>query len=214
MHAPPQPDPSPTTGASQAPSARMAPRSARAALRQRQRRLIDQYRDDPASAAVTDRARTRAVNQLEDGPLDPLHSWVAIGHDHAVTVPIALHEALGGLGDLPVPGDLLCAALAACTDSTLRVLANAMGVKLQTLEVDVDGHADVRGALCVSPTVPVGFGRLDLRVRLQAAPGTDPGSIDRLLAAAEHCCVVLRTLREGVPVEVQIDQLSQEGEPQ
>jgi uncharacterized OsmC-like protein len=28
---------------------------------------------------------------------------------------------------------------------------------------------------------------------------------DKLLAAAEHCCVVLRTLREGVPVTIELD---------
>ena len=45
----------------------------------------------------------------------------------------------GGLGDLPVPGDILCAALASCTDSTIRVVANMFGIEL--LELAVDVHA-------------------------------------------------------------------------
>jgi hypothetical protein len=28
---------------------------------------------------------------------------------------------------------------------------------------------------------------------------------DKLLAASEHCCVVLRTLRQGVPVTIELD---------
>jgi uncharacterized OsmC-like protein len=47
----------------------------------------------------------------------------------------------------------------------------------------------------------VGFQRMRCRVDMQAAPGTDPKTMEKLRAAAEHSCVVLQTLRSGVTVE-------------
>jgi uncharacterized OsmC-like protein len=174
-------------------------------LRRRQRDLGDQYRAEPEVASITDRAQTRAKNDASEGALDPLHTWLDVGEGHQMTLPVGLHRAVGGLGDLPVPGDILCAALAACTDSTIRVVANALGVGLLELAVDVEAHVDVRGTLCVSKDVPVAFQGMKVRVRLRATPGTDAGRLARLVQTAEHCCVVLRTLREGVPVQVECD---------
>jgi hypothetical protein len=34
------------------------------------------------------------------------------------------HTAVGGESDYPVPGELLCAAVASCLDSTIRTIAN------------------------------------------------------------------------------------------
>jgi hypothetical protein len=39
------------------------------------------------------------------------------------------------------------------------------------------------------------------QVNLQTAEGTDPKLVKKLVKGAEHCCVVLQTLRSGVPVE-------------
>lgn len=176
-----------------------------ARLRKRQRSLMDQYRHEPAAAQVRDRAQTRAANARDDGPLDPLHTWVEVGAGHSVSLPVAVHRAVGGLSDLPVPGDILCAALASCADSSLRVVANALEVELQSLSVEVVGEVDVRGALYVSPEVPVGFQRFRVKVFLRAVPGTDPGRLERVIASAEHSCVVIQTLRSGVPVSVEYD---------
>jgi hypothetical protein len=49
--------------------------------------------------------------------------------------------------------------------------------------------------------VPVGFQKMRCNVWLEAAEGTDPRILDRLLAASEHSCVNLQTLRSGVPIE-------------
>lgn len=174
-------------------------------MRRRQEDLGDQYRADPNAASITDHARTQSENRADEGALDPLHTWLEVGEGHDISLPVGVHRAVGGLGDLPVPGDILCAALAACTDSTIRVVANALGVSLLELAVDVEAHVDVRGTLCVKKDVPVAFHGMDVRVRLRAAPGTDTGRLERLVQTAEHCCVVLRTLREGVPVRVECD---------
>jgi uncharacterized OsmC-like protein len=103
------------------------------------------------------------------------------------------------------PGELLCAALAACADISVRMVADLLRVQLDELEVDVSGELDVRGTLDVDRSVPVGFQRLAMAVRVQAAPETPPARIDHLAAAAERACVVLDTLRRGVPVDVTFD---------
>jgi organic hydroperoxide reductase OsmC/OhrA len=49
--------------------------------------------------------------------------------------------AVGGFtgdGDVPCPGDLLLAALAACQETTLRMVAATMGIDLEELEVPVE----------------------------------------------------------------------------
>ena len=177
-------------------------------LRRRQRSLTDQYKHEPEAAWVLDHASTSAEQSLDDGPLDAAHTWVKVGHTHPVTMPVAVHTAVGGQSDYPVPGDVLCAALASCTDSTIRVVANAVRVELQTLRVEVAGEVDVRGCLFVSPDVPARFQHFKVKVFVRAAPGTNAGRLERLLATAERSCVVMQTIRAGVPVSVEYDAAS------
>jgi uncharacterized OsmC-like protein len=112
-----------------------------------------------------------------------------------------MDERVGGLHDAPNPGELLCGALAACADGTVRMIANRLGIELERLEVAVNGELDVRGALAVNPNVRVGFDRLRLDVRLRAAPSTPGARLRQLANAADRLCVVLDTLRAGVAVE-------------
>jgi uncharacterized OsmC-like protein len=115
---------------------------------------------------------------------------------------VGIHRAVGGFHDLPNPGDLLCAALAACFDTTLRMLAARFRVPIERLSVQVTGNVDVRGTLAVDRGVQVGFQSLDCRVDLETADGATPEAVERLLAGAERACVVLQTLRHGVPVNL------------
>jgi uncharacterized OsmC-like protein len=99
---------------------------------------------------------------------------------------------------------MLCAALAACLDSSLRMLAEHLGIALEFLAVQVDAEVDVRGCLLVARSVPVGFQRMRCGVQLRPAGEVDDDKLQMLLAAAEASCVVLQTLRNGVSVETQI----------
>jgi uncharacterized OsmC-like protein len=45
---------------------------------------------------------------------------------------------VGGDGDVPCSGDLLLAALAACQETTLRMVAANMGIDLEELAVAVE----------------------------------------------------------------------------
>jgi uncharacterized OsmC-like protein len=167
-------------------------KSATDLVKQRQEPLRQRYRAEPGEAQITDRARAGNVGA------DPFHGVVMAG-DGAAPLDFGIHRAVGGDHDLPNPGDLLCAALAACLDSTLRMIAARIGVELEALEVEVRAVADVRGCLMVDRDVPAGFQRIDVDV-LIGADGADPARIRTLTSAAERCCVVLQTLRGAVPV--------------
>lgn len=95
-------------------------------------------------------------------------------------------------------------ALAACFDSTLRMIADRLGIRLRSLDVTVDAECDVRGCLLVDRSVPVGFQNMRCSVRLQPEGPVEAENLKMLVAVAEKSCVVLQTLRHGVPVQAQV----------
>lgn len=155
-----------------------------------------QYREAPEAAMVVDHARTSGKVAT-----DPFHSQVEPMDGCGVTVPVGVHAAVGGLHDAPTPGDLLCAALAACQDSAVRMVANLLGIELLELEVRVTASADVRGTMAMDASVPVGFQSMTCDVRMTVKDGTPPALLQRLQVAAEKCCVVQQTLKFPPPVK-------------
>lgn len=174
-------------------------RTSASTVKQRQDPLRARYRSMAADARITDCART-----VPDGGADPFHGVVVPGKGQGAQWRFGIHRAVGGYHDLPNPGDLLCAALASCLDATLRMVADRLEIRIQSVQVAVDAELDVRGTLLVDRSVPVGFQRMRCCVHLQPSDDADPAKVQMLLAAAEHSCVVLQTLRHGVPVEASV----------
>jgi uncharacterized OsmC-like protein len=158
--------------------------------------LRAQYKTSPETARVIDCVLTKGADAS-----DPFHSAVEPMPGSGATLPVGVHRALGGMHDAPTPGDILCAALAACLDSAVRMVANFLGVELEFLEVKVTADVDVRGAMAVDQKVPVGFQSMRCNVSLRAKDGTKPEHLETLRMGAEHCCIVLQTLRSPPPVE-------------
>jgi uncharacterized OsmC-like protein len=154
----------------------------------------------PEDARIRDGAHT-----LSACSGDPFHGAVVPDHGSGEPLPFGIHRAVGGDHDRPNPGDLLSAALAACLDSTLRMMAEHLGIQLESLEVNVGAECDVRGCLLVERGVPVGFQRMHCGVRLRACGDVDEEKLQMLVAAAEGSCVVLQTLRHGVAVQTESD---------
>ena len=123
-----------------------------------------------------------------------------------VVLPVGVHGAIGGMHDAPMPGDILCAALAACQDSAVRMVANLLDIDLEFISVEVTGGGvDVRGTMAIDKQVPVGFQSRRCVARLRAKEGTKPERLEKLRLAAEHCCVVQQTLRNPSRVETTFD---------
>jgi uncharacterized OsmC-like protein len=167
---------------------------------QRQRPLRSAYRLHPEQAIIHKRATT-----ISTPDCDALHGVVIPGEGYGVTWRFGVDRAVGGLHDAPNPGEMLCAALAACEDATIRMVADALGVTLERLEVEVNAKVDARGSMAIEASAPVGFGAMQCKVRLGVAAGTHPESVERLLRQAERSCINLATLRQGVAVTILVE---------
>lgn len=162
--------------------------------------LRQRYNAEPEAALVIDRAHA-----LGSDPGDPFHSIVMPMPQCGIAVPVGVHRAIGGLHDAPTPGDILCAALVACQDSSVRMVANILGITLESLEVEVTGDVDVRGTLAMNAQVPVGFQAIRCAVRLKAREGTNARLLEKLRIAAHRSCVVLQTLLHPPRIDTTFD---------
>ena len=159
-------------------------------VKRRQAPLRKKFLADSGAAMVTDKAITASIDHR-----DPFHASVSPMPASGISLAVGVHGLLGGLHDAPTPGDILCASLASCLDSSLRMVANVMSIPLRRLHVEVTGEVDVRGTLMISSKVPVGFQNLTCRVVLETDENIEQSAIDRLCKIAEHCCVVMQTLQ-------------------
>lgn len=155
-----------------------------------------EYNSSPEAAWVTDHATTTSTDHA-----DPFHAIVEPMPGCGIKVPVGVHRAVGGIHDAPTPGDILCAALAACQDSSIRMVANLLGIKIEFLEVKVEAEVDVRGTLMVDRDVPVGFQSMSCNVELRTKEGTDPKLLNQLGVISKQCCVVQQTLKSPPPVK-------------
>lgn len=162
----------------------------------RQAPLRRGYLEDAESALSTKWAATKASSGT-----DIFHSEVEIGKGFGVSQRLGIDRMVGGDHDLPNPADLLCAALAACEDSAVRMIADLLGVRILDLRVEVTGDVNVRGALAIDRSVKVGFRSMECRVHL-TVQDAEPPRLAALRKQAEASCVNLDTLRTGVPVSV------------
>src|SRR5207302_3928947 len=112
----------------------------------------ERYNRDPRTAQIR-----LSVRSGQSDLSDPLHCAVVPESVPEVSWRSGAHPAVGGAGDVPCSGDLLLAALAACQETTLRMVAANMGVELESLEVTVEGDWDPRGTLAMGREFPVGL---------------------------------------------------------
>jgi uncharacterized OsmC-like protein len=152
-------------------------------LRSLQKPLKEQYRNDPKGSRITLRAKG---GQAEVPVACSVDIGRAIYHAEA-------HKGVGGGGTGACSGDLLLGALAACAQITCQMVAAAMGVPTERIEVTAEGDLDLRGTLGVAKDVPVGFESIRLHFDI-AAPAATPEQLRGLREKTEQYCVVMQTL--------------------
>jgi len=160
----------------------------------RQIALNRKYSRDPEVARIRDLAVVHGKNLA-----DPFRTEVVLNPELEVPLKVGVHRAVGGDHDHPNPGDILCAALASCYESTLRLIANRLGIGLNKTRVSVTAEVDVRGTLGADRRVPVGFQsmHMDIEVEVQDSPEK---MAKTLLQATKHSCVVYQTLKNALPI--------------
>jgi uncharacterized OsmC-like protein len=161
-------------------------------IRSLQKPLKEQYRSDPNASKITIRAK--------GGQSDaPIACSVDIGR---AIYQAEAHKGVGGAGSGACSGDLLLGALAACAQITCQMVAAAMGIHTERIEVTVEGDLDLRGTLGISKDAPVGFETIHLRFDI-AAPEATPEQLRSLREKTEQYCVVMQTLAH--PPKLQSD---------
>lgn len=166
-------------------------------IKERQQPLMANYLENPKAAWITDMAIIEGKN-LDD----PLHTSVTINEELKVDFPIGVHRAVGGNHDFPNSGDVLCAALASCFDTALRMIANRLQITLIKTKIIATANVDVRGTLMVDKEVPVGFQSMGLEVEITVSNSVPTELANMLIKATERGCIVLQTLIRGTPVNV------------
>ena len=166
-------------------------------VRERQQPLMDSYIADPRKAWVTD----EAVIHGKDFN-DPFHTEVLINDELKIPFKIGVHRAVGGYHDYPNPGDMLCASLAACFDSALRMITNRMKINIRKATVKATANADVRGTLMVDRNVPVGFQSMGLDLQIEVESSVKKQALEKLVGATEMCCIIYQTLKPGIPIHI------------
>ena len=150
-------------------------------LRSLQAPLKERYRETPAAALVTLRARGRTG----EGISCKIETGKAL-------VVAGLHPATGGNGQAVCSGDMLLEALVACAGVTLNAVATALGIELRDATLQAEGDLDFRGTLGVSKEVPVGFHNIRLEFTLDTDASEE--QLATLLRLTERYCVVYQTL--------------------
>jgi uncharacterized OsmC-like protein len=152
-------------------------------LRSLQKPLKEQYRSDPNASRITIRAKGAQTDV-------PVACSVDIGR---AIYQAEAHQGVGGNGSGACSGDLLLGALAACAQITCQMVAAAMGIPTESIQVTVDGDLDLRGTLGISKDVPVGFESIRMNFDV-IAPSATPEQLLALREKTEQYCVVMQTL--------------------
>jgi uncharacterized OsmC-like protein len=155
-------------------------------LRSVQKPLKEQYRKDPSASRITLKAKG---GQTET----PIACSVAIGR---AIYNAEAHTGVGGAGTAACSGDMLLGALSACAQITCQMVAEAMGIPTEGIEVTVEGDLDLRGTLGISKDVPVGFESIRVQFAVKAPKATEE-QLRALREKTEQYCVVLQTLMKS-----------------
>jgi uncharacterized OsmC-like protein len=159
-------------------------------LKSVQNPLKEQYRNDPSASRITLKARG---GQTET----PIACSVAIGR---AIYDAQAHAGVGGAGTAACSGDMLLGALSACAQITCQMVAAAMGIQTQRIEVTVEGDLDLRGTLGIAKDIAVGFQQIRLRFEIQA-PEATAEQLRALREKTEQYCVVMQTLLQPPNVQ-------------
>src|SRR5688572_3403743 len=132
-------------------------------LRAIQRPFKEKYRSDANAARITLEAR---------GSQTPTPMACSVDIGRAIYQAEA-HTGVGGAGTAACSGDLLLGALAACAQITCQMVATAMGIPTERIEVHVEGDLDLRGTLGINKSIPAGFKQIRLSFDVEAPDATE-----------------------------------------
>src|SRR5215218_94938 len=161
-------------------------------LRSVQKPLKEKYRSELGSSRITLEAKASQQDT-------PISCSVDVGR---AIYEAGAHAGVGGTGTAACSGDLLLGALAACAQVTCQMVAEAMGIETERIEVTVEGELDLAGTLGISKDAPVGFERIRTTFDIVATDASEE-QLENLRRKTERYCVVFQTLTRPPELETE-----------
>jgi len=152
--------------------------------------LKQRYRETPEAAVITLKARGELGSESLTCKVETGRALVEAG----------LHPATGGDGIAACSGDMLLEALVACAGVTLKAVATALEIPIESGTVSAEGDLDFRGTLGVAKDAPVGF--RSIRLRFDLKTGASDDQLATLLKLTERYCVVFQSLNHRPELSV------------
>ncbi len=159
-------------------------------IRSLQRPLKEQYRQNPSSSRIT----LKAHSSQSDAPVT---CSVDLGRE---IYQAQAHQGVGGEGTGACSGDLLLGAIAACAQITCQMVAAAMGIPTEGIDVTVEGDLDLQGTLGISKEAAVGFENIRVTFDVRA-PRATREQLRALQDKTEQYCVVMQTLEHPPKID-------------
>jgi uncharacterized OsmC-like protein len=159
-------------------------------IRTLQRPLKEQYRQNPSTSRITLKARGSQTDA-------PITCSVDLGRE---IYKAQAHQGVGGEGTGACSGDLLLGAIAACAQITCQMVAAAMGIPTEGIDVTVEGDLDLQGTLGISKEAAVGFESIRVIFDVRAPQATKE-QLSALQEKTEQYCVVMQTLEHPPKID-------------
>eukprot|EP00750_Incisomonas_marina_P015449 INCI18288.1.p1 GENE.INCI18288.1~~INCI18288.1.p1 ORF type:complete len:210 (+),score=42.73 INCI18288.1:96-725(+) len=120
------------------------------------------------------------------------------------TIDVDEPKGLGGTDTAPNPVEILLGSLGSCQEITYKAYAQALGLNVSKVSVDLDGEIDLRGFLGVDPNVRPGFHTIRGTVNIQST-ATDE-ELQNLKSIVDAHCPVLDMLK-AVPTTLELQRI-------
>ena len=151
------------------------------------------------AALSADPAQGQALFQAQSRLGDGLNSAVAI---RQFSVGVDEPPGLGGQDSAPNPVEYILAALGSCQEITYRLYADALGIPLNGVSVQLTGAIDLQGFFNVRQDVRPGYQTIEAEVILDS-PASEQ-DLARLKDIVDRHCPVLDILRNPTPVQLSL----------
>jgi uncharacterized OsmC-like protein len=166
---------------------------------------IDSIREDPAIARFRFRAHTEWAGGAQSRTT--IQAFHGAGREddsraEAFTLEGDEPPVLLGTNRAPNAVEAVLHALASCLAVGFAYNAAAEGIRVESLEFDLEGDLDLHGFLGLSDQVRPGCDGIRVRYRVRA--GAPREKIEELCAYVQRTSPVLDMLRSPVPVTVEL----------
>jgi uncharacterized OsmC-like protein len=165
--------------------------------------MVEALKRDKTLAKFEFRARNEWIDGVENRSV--IKDFYGAGaEDKSRVVPFTYTSGeppvLLGANEGANAGEFLLHALAACVTSTTVIHATARGIGIESISTELRGDVDLQGFLGLDPSVPAGFQRITVLMKIKA--DCSDAALEDLLKFVHGHSPITDTLTRPVPVVI------------